>query len=158
MSIISPIILLIGLSNVTGTQYLLPTKRQKEYTISVVIGAITNFIMNACLIWKFGAIGASIGTVMAEFMVTTIQAYFVRKDFNFKEILKLSRNYIISSIVMFIVCIIIREKVTNNLVSIVAQLIIGIITYEISLIILKDAFVYDVIKRMKKKYYERKKQ
>lgn len=158
MSIISPIILLIGLSNVTGTQYLLPTKRQKEYTISVVIGAITNFIMNACLIWKFGAIGASIGTVMAEFMVTAIQAYFVRKDFNFKEILKLSRNYIISSIVMFIVCIIIREKVTNNLVSIVAQLIIGIITYGISLIILKDAFVYDVIKRMKKKYYERKKQ
>ena len=157
MKIICPIILFIGLSNVTGTQYLLPTKRQKEYTISVVVGAITNFIMNACLIWKFGAVGASIGTVMAEFMVTAIQAYFVRKDFNFKEILKLSRNYIISSIVMFIVCIIIREKVTNNLVSIVAQLIIGIITYGISLIILKDAFVYDVIKRMKSKYYERKK-
>ena len=34
MNVISPIILFIGLSNVTGTQYLLPTKRQKEYTIS----------------------------------------------------------------------------------------------------------------------------
>ena len=29
MNVISPIILFIGLSNVTGTQYLLPTKRQK---------------------------------------------------------------------------------------------------------------------------------
>ena len=32
ISIISPILLLMGMANVLGTQYLLPTKRQKEYT------------------------------------------------------------------------------------------------------------------------------
>ena len=114
MNVISPIILFIGLSNVIGTQYLLPTKRQKEYTISVIIGAITNFIMNMCLIWKFGAMGASIGTVIAEFTVTAVQAYFVRKDFNYREILKISKNYIISSIIMFIVCMLIRNNISNN--------------------------------------------
>ena len=31
MNIIAPIILLMGISNIVGTQYLLPTKRQKEY-------------------------------------------------------------------------------------------------------------------------------
>ena len=50
MNVISPIILFIGLSNVIGTQYLLPTKRQKEFTISVVCGAIINFIINISLI------------------------------------------------------------------------------------------------------------
>ena len=100
MSIISPIIVLIGLSNVTGTQYLLPTKRQKEYTISVVCGAIVNFIMNICLIWNWGAIGASIGTVIAELTVTLVQIYFVREDFDFKEIFKLSRKYLVSSIII----------------------------------------------------------
>lgn len=60
MNVISPIILLIGLSNVSGTQYLLPTKRQREFSISVICGAVINFIMNISLIWNYGALGASI--------------------------------------------------------------------------------------------------
>lgn len=43
ISIISPIILLMGIANVIGTQYLLPTKRQKEYTISVAARSISKF-------------------------------------------------------------------------------------------------------------------
>lgn len=148
MNVISPIILLIGLSNVTGTQYLLPTKRQKEYTISVIIGAITNFIMNACLIWKFGAIGASVGTVIAEFTVTSVQLYFVRKDFDFKQIIKISKNYVISSIAMFIVCIIIGNVVKSNMTSIIIQVIFGVGIYGICLFALKDEFVNSIIKKV----------
>ena len=48
--IISPIILLMGLANVVGTQYLLPTKRQKEYTISVTAGIVVNFVLNYILL------------------------------------------------------------------------------------------------------------
>lgn len=151
MSIISPILLLIGLSNVTGTQYLLPTKRQKEYTISVVCGAIINFIMNACLIWKIGAIGASIGTVIAELSVTLIQMYFVRKDFNLKEIFKLAKNYLLSSIVMFIVCVFIGRSINSNLVSTIVQVIIGGLTYGICLLILKDTFIFEMLDRIKNK-------
>ena len=151
MSIISPILLLIGLSNVTGTQYLLPTKRQKEYTISVVCGAIINFIMNACLIWKIGAIGASIGTVIAELSVTLIQMYFVRKDFNLKEIFKLAKNYLLSSIVMFIVCVFIGRSINSNLVSTIVQVIIGGLTYGICLLILKDTFIVEMLDRIKNK-------
>lgn len=148
MNVISPIILFIGLSNVTGTQYLLPTKRQKEYTISVIIGAITNFIMNACLIWKFGAIGASIGTVIAEFTVTAVQLYFVRNDFDFKQIIKISKNYVISSIAMFIVCIIIGSVVKSNMISIIVQVIFGAGIYGVCLLALKDEFVNSIIKKV----------
>ena len=73
MIIISPILLIIGISNVIGTQYLLPTKRQKEYTISVIVGALVNFILNLILIRKDGAVGASIATVLAESSITAIQ-------------------------------------------------------------------------------------
>lgn len=148
MNVISPIILFIGLSNVTGTQYLLPTKRQKEYTISVIIGAITNFIMNACLIWKFGAIGASIGTVIAEFTVTAVQLYFVRNDFDFKQIIKISKNYVVSSIAMFIVCIIIGNVVKTNMISIIIQVIFGVGIYGVCLLALKDEFVNSIIKKV----------
>lgn len=151
MSVISPIILLIGLSNVTGTQYLLPTKRQREFTISVVFGAIINFILNICLIWKYGAIGASIGTVIAELTVTSVQMYFVRKDFKLKEVFKLSKNYFISSLIMFIVCFVIGKFINNNLISTIVQVIAGGITYGICLLIMKDKFIFEVLSKVKNK-------
>ena len=150
MKVISPIILLIGLSNVTGTQYLLPTKRQKEYTISVVCGAIINFIMNMCLIWKFGAIGASIGTVIAELTVTLVQIYFVKKDFDIRNLFKIAKNYLISSVIMFIICLLIGNYTNNNLASIVVQVIIGGLTYGICLLIFKDEFIFEMLNKIKK--------
>lgn len=151
MKIISPILLLIGLSNVIGTQYLLPTKRQKEFTISVVMGAITNFIMNMSLIWKWGALGASIGTVIAETIVTAVQAYFVRKNFKLKEVAKLGKNYLFASIIMFVICLIIGNNISSNIISIVVQVLVGVVVYAVCLLILKDEFTSDTINKIKVK-------
>lgn len=153
MKVISPIILLIGLSNATGTQYLLPTKRQKEYTISVICGALINFTMNFILIGKFGAIGASIGTVIAELTVTSVQMYFVRKDFNIKDILKMTKKYLISSLIMFLVCFVVGSFVANNLISTIMQVLCGALTYGICLIILKDEFICEILNKMKEKLH-----
>lgn len=149
MSVISPILLMIGLSNVIGTQYLLPTKRQKEFTISVAIGALVNFVINMLLIKKYGALGASIGTVIAEISVTMIQFIFIRKNFNLLEILKLSIKYLIVSVIMFIVCIIIGNIIKNNLYAIIAQVVIGIGVYGVILLILKDEFIYAILRKIK---------
>lgn len=149
MGVISPIILFIGISNVIGTQYLLPTKRQKEYTISVVCGAVVNLIMNFCLIYKFGAIGASIGTVIAELTVALVQIYFVRKDFNLKKVLKLMKNYLMASLIMFVICMVIRNIVRKPYLSMALQVSIGGVVYLTSLILLEDKFVYEIIDRLK---------
>ena len=42
----APVILFIAWSNVTGTQYLMPINRTKEYTVSVTVGAVVNVIAN----------------------------------------------------------------------------------------------------------------
>ena len=145
MSTLSPIILFIGLSNVIGTQFLLPTNRQKEYTISVIYGAVVNLIFNSALIPKFAAIGATIGTVVAEFTVTMVQFYFVRKDFNVLKIIKLSKNYIISGLIMFIICLIVRIKIHINFISIILQIFIGTLIYLLMLLLLKDKFIKTII-------------
>lgn len=145
MSIMSVIILFIGLSNVIGMQYLLPTKRQKAYTTSVTAGALINLILNFTLIYSLEAIGATIATVVAEFSVTAIQFYFIRKDFNLNKILKMSWKYLIAGIVMFLTCIFIRTVVADNIASLIAQVMTGAIVYFFSLIILKDSFVLDIL-------------
>lgn len=145
MSTLSIIIIFISLSNVTGTQFLLSTKREKEFTISVVVGAIVNFLFNLLLINYFKSIGAAIATVIAELSVTLVQLYFVRKDFNLKEIFKLSINYIISGLIMLIVCVIIDFVVKAYLLSLLLQISIGSITYLVCLLILKDEFIKEII-------------
>lgn len=151
MAIISPIILLIGMSGTIGTQYLLPTKRQKEYSISVIAGAIVNFTMNLCLIGKFGATGASIATVIAEFIVTSIQIFFIRKEFNVKDIIKMSLNYLISSFIMFLICVTVDKFISNDVYSVIIQICIGVFVYGVCLLILKDKLVLEILNKVKRK-------
>ena len=115
MQVISPIILFIGLSNVTGVQYLLATKKQKEYTISVILGAILNLILNSILIWKLGALGASIATVLAELLVTIVQLIFIKNEINIKILIKQSKNYIAASLIMFGCSILINNLRISNI-------------------------------------------
>lgn len=150
IKVICPIILLIGLSNVIGMQYLLPTKKQKEYTLSVLYGAIVNFIFNSLLIPKYGAIGASIGTVIAETTVTGTQIIYTRKDFDYKKILKYTKNYIIASVIMFICLLITRHFIANNVISVIAQVLVGMIVYALILVIMKDEFFMGLIKKFTK--------
>lgn len=80
MKIISVTVILIGLSNITGMQILVPTNREKITTMSTVIGAIVNLIVNAMMIPRWGAIGAAIGTVLAEMTVLIVQIVNLRQE------------------------------------------------------------------------------
>ena len=151
INIIVPIVLAIGLSNVIGTQYLLPTKKQKEYTISVTAGAIVNFVLNMIFIRLWGAVGASIATVIAEFTVTGVQFYMVRKEISFLKIIKLMRNYVIASIIMLVMSLIAGKIITNNIISIMIQILIAGAIYFILLFILKDKMINDGIELIRLK-------
>lgn len=152
INVIVPITLFIGLSNIIGTQYLLPTKRQTEFSISVIVGAIVNFILNIIVIKKYASIGASITTVIAEFLVTAVQFYFVRKEIDIKTVLRLSKNNIIATVIMFVIVYITTKVLTlHGSYSIIIQITEGCIIYGIILILLKDSFVNDVLNKVNEK-------
>lgn len=151
MNIISPIILFIGLSNVIGTQYLLPTKQHKKYTISVLMGACVNFILNLFLIKKYASVGASVATVIAECCVTCMQFYLVRKELKIKDVLKISHKYFIASIIMFIVSILIGYTINNNLLSLIVQVPVAMLIYFSLLFLMKDTMFLQGIKKIQNK-------
>ena len=80
MEIIMPTLFLIGLSNITGIQILIPMGKEKYVLYSEIAGAIVNLIVNVVLIPRLGASGAAIGTVSAEFIVLIYQMCVLRKD------------------------------------------------------------------------------
>ena len=151
INIIVPIVLAIGLSNVIGTQYLLPTKKQKEYTISVTVGAFVNFILNMIFIRLWKSVGASIATVIAEFTVTGVQFYMIRKEIKFVDIIKLMKNYVVSGLIMLCISVIIGKIINNNIVSITIQILVAVLVYFTVLIVLKDEMIIDGVKIIKDK-------
>lgn len=80
MRILSVIIPLICSTNVIGVQYLVPSHRDRAFTISVLVGAAVNISINAVTLTRWGAMAAAFATVAAEISVLVAQALFVRGE------------------------------------------------------------------------------
>ena len=138
MMVISPILVIIALSNIMGTQYLLPIGRQKEYTFSVVVGCVVNFSMNILLIPHFLSSGAAIATVIAESSVTCVQIYCIRKDFDFGHIMKENIHYVISAFFMFVLTSFLARFLRPSIISTFLCVVVGASIYLGILAIMKD--------------------
>ena len=151
MCIISPIVLLMGVANVLGNQYLLPTKRQREYTISVGAGVIANFILNYIFISLWASVGACIATVLSQVVVDYMQFKQLKNEVKFKTIVKLSYKYLFASIVMFIACNLTKIIVSRGIASIILQIVVGVAVYGFILIRLKDEYLYMLLRKIYEK-------
>lgn len=81
--ILLPTIIVIGLTNLIGIQYLVPLGKEKHVMISTLLGAVVDIIINAVLIGLIGIEGAAIGTLCAELSVLIYQAVIIRKDIKY---------------------------------------------------------------------------
>lgn len=149
MFCLSPVVLFIGMSNVLGVQYLLPTGQLKAFTLSVTGGAIINFILNWYLIICHGAIGATISTVLSELMVVCVQFHFVRKRINIFKLLNGTWKYLLASILMFIIVYLIGYYY-SNLLGLILQAIVGLIIYLILIWLLKPVIIQQMKLLIKK--------
>lgn len=137
MFIESPVIVLIAWSNVTGTQYLMPVNRVKEYTMSVTVGAVANVILNLFLIEVYGANGAALATIISEFIVTAMQIYFIRTTIKRRQLFKNTWKYLLCGGIMFIVVFRINGIMNMSVQNLIVQAIIGMLVYGIGLIIVQ---------------------
>ena len=155
--IMSPIIIAIGLTNIIGAQYLVSLKRQKEYTISLIAGCITNIFLNLFLIYNFKACGAAIASVIAELVVLGIQYYYIKKDVKIYGILKNVIKYLISGILMLTTIEILSNYFgVTGILGTLIEIVIGIITYIGILLICKDNYIYDNLMEIKNKIKSKK--
>ena len=150
LKIISPLLFFVCLTNVIGQQYLLPVKREKQYTYSIVSGALINIILNYILIKQYGAKGAAFSSVIAEIFIFIIMFFFTKKDFEYKKIIKIAGKYLLYSLIMFCICLSIELIMKPSFLCLIIQIICGILSYMTILLIRKDELIMSTIKRKKK--------
>lgn len=78
MSVLSLMIPAISITNVIGTQFLLPNNLDSVYALSVAIAALFNIALNFLLIPDFGAMGCAIAMVVTEYVVLSVQLVAIR--------------------------------------------------------------------------------
>lgn len=129
MLIESIVILMIGWSNVIGTQYLLPVNRVKDFTTSVTIGAVVNIIMNFPMIHLWGLNGAMWSTVLSEISVTAYQLFVVRKSLDIKKMFAGSWKYLLSGIVMFVPVFWLNTHMKASWLWMLVEVVLGVVIY-----------------------------
>lgn len=103
LCIMSPIIIVMALTNVLGIQYLIPIGKEWKYTLAIIVSAIVNITVNIPLIYFFGSIGAAIGSLVSEMTSAVILLFVCRKIISLKNILAKAWKNIFSAIIMFLI-------------------------------------------------------
>ena len=148
---LAPTIVFISITNVLGTQYLIPFEKTSKYTISVISGCLISLLFNFILIKPLGGIGAAVTASLTEFSVFVIQYCFVRKTFNFNGVLKKFFKYLFIASIMGIIVVLIGLALGVGLITNILQVLAGVALYEFLLYISKDDifdFLFNQIKEL----------
>ena len=152
LTIFAFILFPIGIASVTGTQYLVILKKHKIYTLSIVAGAVLNFIMNYYLIPKYYSIGAAISSVAAEIIIVIIQIVYIVyniREIKLKDIFYNSWQYILSGFIMFLCLKAISISMEANIYNSMLLILTGGIIYFLVLIILKNELILEGVNKIK---------
>ncbi|XME02221.1 oligosaccharide flippase family protein [Lachnospiraceae bacterium C1.1] len=141
LSLLSPIVLIIGISNCLGSQYYTPGGYRALSAKFIIAGAVTNLIMNIVLIPKLAATGAVIGSLAAELIITILYMNNDNGYYRWGQLLRDGWKKIISGIIMMFVVYNIGKLIASPLLSLIAQVAAGAAVYIVCLILLRDEFL-----------------
>lgn len=122
-------------------QYLLPIHKQKQFTLSITVGAVINLFLNFPLIHFLGLDGAMWSTVLSETGVTLYQLIAVRRLLNYRALFKNSWKYLLSGIVMFIPVFWMNMHLKDSWLMMGLEVLIGVIIYVVMVLILRVPIV-----------------
>lgn len=152
IQVLSSLILLMGMSSLLTGQYLLPYKKDKQYTLAVMFGAMLNLIMNIPLIYFFGPLGAAFATIIAELSVTAFMLCLAAKDLAMGRIFKTMVKPLLASLIMSAVICPLSLYLTPSIWHTFIIIGCGAVAYTIAILILRDQLVMTFLHGIKLKF------
>lgn len=129
-----PCSLFMSFANVLRTQYILPNHRDKTLVKVGFYGLALNICINLILIPRLGAVGAAIGTLIAEFYGCCYQSLSVRKFLPLGSYIRYTLPLIGIGAVMF--GILYPLAISDSLIiDLVIKILVGVIVYVCGIIL-----------------------
>jgi len=147
--ITAPMLFIVGLSNVFGMQILYPLGKINIIIKSVIIASVVDILTIIILSPRLSHVAAALGYLLAEITATLFEYLMGKKYIPIMFFNKGVSNYIIASIIMAVVLYFVTKIESTNLFMTISILSAGLISYLLSLLILKDSLLkegWEVIK------------
>ena len=136
IEVFAPIILIKGLSVLARMNYLVPHKLEPIFIQSVFLAAFVNVLCNYFLIRRYGALGAVLGTLIAEIVCLLWQYWKMRRKIVLRRSYLRSVPYLILGAGMFAVVRLLASVLHGGILSIMLEILCGVVFYALGCLIL----------------------
>lgn len=140
---------LIG-GNFLGNAILIPMKQEKYYMIVCCITALVNVVLNALLIPRYAAVGASISTAMNGFLIMVLLSVKVDKRIKIEKVSPLIMGPVIGCLAITGVCMLCKS-ITSLYLRTIISVSLSILVYMLVQLIMKNDMVIDIINTISRK-------
>ena len=151
----SPIVVIIGVSNCLGSQYYTPSGKRAQSARFIIIGACVNLGLNLLLIPRFWGYGAIAASLIAEMTITILYVAFSGESFHPIVFLRDGWKKLAAAILMFAAVRAIDPFFHSNFPALAAEICLGGAVYIIVLFVLRDSFMtgfcMDTVRRVLKR-------
>lgn len=151
----SPIVVIIGVSNCLGSQYYTPSGKRAQSARFIIAGSVVNLILNLILIPRFWGYGAIAASLIAELTITILYITFAGESFHPVVLLRDGWKKLIAAALMFAAVRLIDPYFNSNFIALVCEVCLGGAIYIAVQFILRDSFMtgfcMDTVKRVLKR-------
>lgn len=130
---------------------LIPNRLEKRFLQATIAAAVINISLNFIFIPLWSLNGAAVTTLIAEFIVCLITAYFSYKKFQIMYITKEMFSVLVGGIGIALTCYIIDSIINNCLLALLIDIIMSVLIYIFLLLLLKNKIMMELIKKLEMK-------
>ena len=131
LRVLCPVVILYGWNNVLRMQYIIPNNLNSIYISSTIAGAVVNLILNWFFIPKYGALGATIGTMLAQLTITVFYTVQLKSKLPFLEYLKNNALLLVAGCAMCITVSLAQQMHHTSIMGLILDVVIGVTVYAV---------------------------
>lgn len=156
LQLISLAIIFSILSWIFSECILIPAKRERYVLKSTIVTAFCNVVLNFIFIPLWSYNGTALSTVLSEMIAAVMNAYYSRDILKnakiYKHMIKLVADIVMGCVGIIVVCLLVREFISNIVLQLVVSVLISTIIYGVVLICVKNKTMLQFIEYLKGKY------
>ncbi len=157
---LSPIIVVISISNALGYQYYDPSGKRLKSAKYLVVGAVCNLILNCLLIPHLRSVGAVIGSVISEMVISTLYLKNCEGYLKLSDLAKMAWKKVIAGGAMLILLLALSSKLQPIWWQVVLAILAGGSLYILILLLLRDSVIFSAAEKIVefiKKFFKKRK-
>lgn len=137
----SPIVVIIGVSNCLGSQYYTPAGKRAQSARFIIVGSCVNLALNLILIPRFWGYGAIAASLIAELTITVLYILFSGESFHPVILVRDGWKKLVAAAFMLAAVRAIDPLFHSNFIALACEICLGGAVYIGVLFILRDSFM-----------------